>query len=112
MNNSIAEIKDTLEGLNSRQSNTEEHVNDLEVRKMETTQSEQQQEKQIKKKNKATEDILGTTLSIQIFALYGFQKEKREKGRSKMYLKKLCLKTPKPEEGNRYTGIGITQDPK
>ena len=45
-----------------------------------------------------------------------------------MYLKKLCLKTPKPEEGNRYTGIyrlsthslyrnrytgiGITQDPK
>ena len=57
MNNLIAEIKDTLEGMKSRQSNTEEHVSDLEVRKMETTQSEQQQEKQIKKNNnKATED--------------------------------------------------------
>ena len=42
MNNSIAEIKDTLEGMNSRQSNTEEHVSDLEVRKMENNQSEQQ----------------------------------------------------------------------
>ena len=42
MNNSIAEIKDTLEGMNSRQSNTEEHISDLEVRKMENNQSEQQ----------------------------------------------------------------------
>ena len=29
-----------------------------------------------------------------------------------MYLKKLWLKLPKPEEGNRYPGIGSTRGPK
>ena len=47
MNNLTAEIKNTLEGMNSRQSNTEEHISHLEDRIMETTQSEQQKEKQI-----------------------------------------------------------------
>ena len=46
MKNSIAEINNTLEGMNSRLSDREECVSDLEDRIMETTQSEQQKETQ------------------------------------------------------------------
>ena len=46
---SINEIKNTLEKMNSRLSGTEECIRDLEDRKMEITQSEQQKEKQVKK---------------------------------------------------------------
>ena len=42
-------MKDTLEGINSRWSDTEECVSDLEDTIKEITQSEQQKEKQIKK---------------------------------------------------------------
>ena len=40
-------MKDTLERMNSRISDTEEHISDLEDRIMETTQREQQKGKQI-----------------------------------------------------------------
>ena len=43
------EIKNTLEGMNTRLDDTEECIGDLEDRKMEITQSEQQKEKQILK---------------------------------------------------------------
>ena len=44
MNNAINEIKNTLEGTNSRIIETEEYRSGLEDRIMETTQSEQQKE--------------------------------------------------------------------
>ena len=46
----ITKMKNTLERINRRLSDTEECTRDLEDRIMETTQSEQQKEKQIKKK--------------------------------------------------------------
>ena len=49
MKNSIAEIKNALEGMNSRLSDTEESTSDLEDRITEIIQSEIQKEKQIKK---------------------------------------------------------------
>ena len=47
MKNTVTEMKNTVEGINSRLGDREEHINDLEDRKMETTQSGQQKEKQI-----------------------------------------------------------------
>ena len=47
MKNSIAAIKSTIEGMNSRLSDTEEHKSDLENRLMEIIQWEHQKEKQI-----------------------------------------------------------------
>ena len=41
MNNSIAEIKNTLEEMNSRPTDTEECISDLEDRIMKINQSEQ-----------------------------------------------------------------------
>ena len=40
-------MKNTLEGINSRLGDTEEHISNLENRIMEITQSEQQKGKQI-----------------------------------------------------------------
>ena len=50
MKNSIAAIKNTRKELNSRLSDTEEHISDLKHRIMENTQSEQQKEKRDLKK--------------------------------------------------------------
>ena len=47
MRNSIT--KNTLEGMNSRLNEAEEHISDLEVRIMEIIQPERQTEKQVKK---------------------------------------------------------------
>ena len=47
MKNTINEIKNSLEGINSKLGGTEEYINDLEGRIMENTQSEEQKEKQI-----------------------------------------------------------------
>ena len=47
MNNSIAEIKNILEGMNGRWRGREECISDLEDRIMELTRAEQQKEKQI-----------------------------------------------------------------
>ena len=46
MKNSTGEIKNTLEGMNSRLSDPENHKTDLEYIIMEITKSEQQKEKQ------------------------------------------------------------------
>ena len=54
MNTSVAEIKNTLEEMNGRLSDTEKHRSDLEDRIMEITQSEQQKENQNFLKWKAT----------------------------------------------------------
>ena len=51
IDNSICEIKSTLEAMNSRLNDTEEFISDLKDKIMEITQTEQQTERQIKKKN-------------------------------------------------------------
>ena len=50
LDNSIAEIKTNPEAMNCRLNNAEERISDLEDRMMEITKSEQQTERQMKKK--------------------------------------------------------------
>jgi len=50
MKNSTTEIKNTLEGINSRLEDAEERIGNLEDRVMEGNQAEQQKEKRIIKK--------------------------------------------------------------
>ena len=52
MNNIITEVKNTLEGINSRITETEEQISDLEDRMVEFTATEQNKDKRIKKKIK------------------------------------------------------------
>ena len=50
MNNTITEMKNTLEGINSRITEAEEWINDLEDRMMEFTAMKQNKEKKNEKK--------------------------------------------------------------
>ena len=52
MSNTITELKTTLEGINSRITETEEWINDLEDRMVEISAAEQNIEKRMKKKKK------------------------------------------------------------
>ena len=52
MNNTITEMKNTLEGINSRISEAEEWISDLEDRMVEISATEQNKEKRMKKKKK------------------------------------------------------------
>ena len=57
MKNKITEMKNTLEGIKSRQGDTDECINDLEDRIMEITKSEQQKETQILKNENSLRDL-------------------------------------------------------
>ena len=49
MNNTITEMKNTPEGINSRITRAEERISDLEDRRVEFTTAEQNKEKRIKR---------------------------------------------------------------
>ena len=49
MNNTITEIKNSLEGINSRITETEERISDLEDKIVEITTTEQNKEKRMKR---------------------------------------------------------------
>ena len=49
MNNTISEIKNSLEGINSRKTETEEQISDLEDKIVEITTAEQNKEKRMKR---------------------------------------------------------------
>ena len=49
MNNTITEIKNTLEGINSRTTEAEEWISDLEDRIVEITDTEQNKERRMKR---------------------------------------------------------------
>ena len=50
MNNTITEMKNTLEGINSRITEAEKRISDLEGIRVEFTAAEQNEEKRMKKK--------------------------------------------------------------
>ena len=58
MNNTITEMKNTLEGINSRISEAEEQISDLEDRMVETTAMEQNKEKGMKRNEDSLRDLL------------------------------------------------------
>ena len=57
MDNSIAEIKSNVEAMNSKLNDTGEQTNDLEDRIMGITKSEQQTEREIKKRKQHTKSM-------------------------------------------------------
>ena len=56
MNNTINEIKNSLEGINSRITEAEERISDLENKIVEITTTEKNKEKRMKKRMKRIED--------------------------------------------------------
>ena len=57
MNNTITEMKNTLEGINSRISEAEEWISDLEDRMVKFTAEEQNKEKRMKRNEDSLRDL-------------------------------------------------------
>ena len=92
MKNTTNEIKNPLEGINSRITEAEVWISDLEDKIVEITTVEQNKEKRMKRIEDSLRD-LWETLSAPTFKLQGSQKKKRKRKGLRKYLKKLYLKT-------------------
>ena len=79
MKNIITEMKNTLEETNSRLSNTEQCISNLDNRIMKITQSEEQKEKQIFKKEDSFRDLWGNIKHTNIHIIGVPEGEEREK---------------------------------
>ena len=86
MNNTITEMKTTLEGMNSRITESEERISDLEDRMVKFTAAEQNKEKGMKRYEESLRDLWDITV-CQHSHYSGSRR--RERSRLKMYLKKL-----------------------
>ena len=67
MNNTINEIKNSLEGINSRRTEAEERISDLEDKMVEITTTEQNKEE--RKELTTVSETSGTTLNAPTFEL-------------------------------------------
>ena len=75
MNNTINEIKYSLEGINSRISEAKERISDLEGKIVEITTAEQNKEKK-RKQLKTVSETSGTTLNTSTFELKWSQRRR------------------------------------
>ena len=66
MNNTINEIKNSLQGINSRKTEAEERISDLEDRIVEKTATEQNKEKRIKRIDDSLRDLWDNIIRTNI----------------------------------------------
>ena len=84
MNNTITEMKTTLEGINSRITEAEEWISDLEDRMVEFTAVEQNKEKRMKKNEDSLRDLWDNIKRNNIRIRGVPEGEEREKGPEKI----------------------------
>ena len=87
MKNTLIEIKNNLQGNNSRVGAVENQINDLEHMEAQNNQSEQQEEKRIQKHKDSIGSLWGNFKRSNI-RITGVQKEKRKSKKLEIYLKK------------------------
>ena len=85
MNNIITEMKNTLEGINSRITEAEERISDLKDRMVEFTAAEQNKEKRMKRNEDRLRDIWDNIKNNNIRIIGVPEGEGREKGREKIF---------------------------
>ena len=85
MNNKIIEMKTTLEGINSRITEAEERISDLEDRMVEFTAAEQNKEKKMKRNEDSLRDIWDNIKRHNIRIIGVPEGEEREKGPKKIF---------------------------
>ena len=84
MNNTITEMKTTLEGINSRITEAEERISDLEDRMVEFTATEHNKEKKMKR-NDSLRDLWDNIKSNNILIIDVPEGEEREKGPEEIF---------------------------
>ena len=94
MNNTITEMKNTLEGINSRITEAEEWISDLEDRRVEFTATEQNKEKRMKR-NEDSLRVLWDNIKRNNIRIIGVPEgEEREKGPEKIFEEIIVKKFP------------------
>uniref|UniRef100_A0A8C9CSQ2 L1 transposable element RRM domain-containing protein n=1 Tax=Phocoena sinus TaxID=42100 RepID=A0A8C9CSQ2_PHOSS len=85
MNNTITEMKNTLEGINSRITEAEERISGLEDRIVEFTAMEQNKEKRMKRNEDSLRDLWDNIKHNNIRIIGVPEGEEREKGPEKKF---------------------------
>ena len=85
MNNTVTEMKNTLEGINSRITEAEERISDLEDRMVEFTATEQNKEKRMKRNEGSLRDLWDNIKCNNIRMIGVPEGEAREKGPEKIF---------------------------
>ena len=98
MNNTITEMKNTLEGINSRIAKAVEWISDLKDRMMEFTAAEQNKEKRMKRNEDSLWDLWDNIKCTNILIIGVPEGEERGKGLRKYLKKRLYLKTSRIRE--------------
>ena len=85
MNSTIKEMKNTLEGMNSRITEAEEQISDLEDRMVEITAMGQNKEKRMKRNEDSLRDLWDNIKCTNIRIIGVPEGEEREKGPEKIF---------------------------
>ena len=85
MNNTINEIKNSLEGINSRITEAEERISDLEGKIVEITTAEQNKEKRIKRIQDSLRDLWDNIKRTNIQSTGVPEEEEEKKGTEKIF---------------------------
>ena len=85
MNNTITEMKTTLEGINSRITEAEEWISDLEDRMVEFTAAEQNKEKRMKRNENSLRDLWHNIKRNNIHIIGVSEGEERDKRPEKIF---------------------------
>ena len=83
-NNTINEIKNSLEGINSRLTEAEERISDLEDKRVEITTAEQNKEKRMKRIEDSLRELLANIKRTNIRIIGVPEEEKKKKGTDKI----------------------------
>ena len=85
MNNTITEIKNTLEGINSRITEAEERISDLEDRMVGITATEQNKGKRMKRMEDSLRDLWDNIKRTNIRITGVPEEEEKKKGSEKIF---------------------------
>ena len=84
MNNTITEMKNTLEGINNRITEAEEQISELEDKMVEITAEEQNKQKRMKRNEDSLRDLWDNIKRNNIRIIGVPEGEEREKGPEKI----------------------------
>ena len=85
MDNTLNEIKNSLEGINSRITEAEERISDLEDKIVEITTTEQNKEKRMKRIENSLRDIWDNIILTNIQIIGVPEEEEKKKGTEKIF---------------------------